>query len=198
MTPLASFLAIRWFPNVNQKVREALLILAGALWVALFAQVRIPLPFTPVPITGQTFAVLLIGTALGAQRGAAALVLYLSMGLSGLPVFAGGTGGVEHLAGPTGGYLIGFVLAAYVIGRMAERGLERTIHTSFLPFLVGTGIIYLAGVSWLALYIGLPAAIEKGLLPFLIGDVLKLLLASIAVPSAWKLAQGIAPRGEMG
>ncbi len=198
MTPLASFLAIRWFPNVNQKVREALLILAGALWVALFAQVRIPLPFTPVPITGQTFAVLLIGAALGAQRGAAALVLYLSMGLSGLPVFAGGTGGFDRLAGPTGGYLIGFVLAAYVIGRMAERGLERTIRTSFLPFLLGTGIIYLAGVSWLALYIGLPAAIEKGLLPFLIGDVLKLLLASIALPSAWKLAQGIASRGEMG
>ncbi len=197
MTPLASFLAVRWLPNVNQKAREALLIVAGALWVALLAQVRIPLPFTPVPITGQTFAVLLVGAALGAGRGAAALMLYLTMGLGGLPVFAGGAAGFAHLTGPTGGYLIGFVLAAYVIGRMAERGLERTIRTSFLPFLVGTAIIYLAGVSWLALYIGLPAAVEKGLLPFLIGDALKLLLASIALPSAWKLAQGIAPRSEI-
>lgn len=194
MTPLASFLAARWFPNVNQKVREALLIITGALWVALFAQVRIPLPFTPVPITGQTFAVLLIGAALGAQRGTAALLLYLSMGLSGLPVFAGGTGGLAHLAGPTGGYLIGFVLATYVIGHMAERGLERTIRTSFLPFLLGTGIIYLAGVSWLAIYLGPVAAVQKGLLPFLIGDALKLLLAALALPAAWKLAQGISPR----
>ncbi len=191
MTPLASFLAARWFPNVNQKVREALLIITGALWVALFAQVRIPLPFTPVPITGQTFAVLLIGAALGAQRGTAALLLYLSMGLSGLPVFAGGTGGLAHLAGPTGGYLIGFVLATYVIGRMAERGLERTIRTSLLPFLLGTAIISLSGVSWLAIYLGPVAAVQKGLLPFLIGDALKLLLAALALPAAWKLAQGI-------
>lgn len=189
MIPLAPSLSTRWFPAFHEKAQDGLLILAGTLWVALFAQVRIPLPFTPVPITGQTFAVLLVGASLGARRGLASLALYLVLGLSGLPVFAGGTGGLKHLFGPTGGYLLGFLLATYVIGRMAERGLERSIRTSFIPFLLGTLLIYISGASWLAFYVGPAAAIQKGVLPFLAGDLIKLVMAALALPAAWKMVK---------
>jgi biotin transport system substrate-specific component len=187
---LASFVSVRWLPHVSSKVRDLGWMVLGALWVALFAQVRIPLPFTPVPITGQTFAVLLVGAALGAARGAGALMLYLLMGMTGLPVFAGGAAGLFHLTGPTGGYLIGFVIAAAAVGRMAEHGWERSFRTSLIPFSLGTLLIYLVGVPWLALYVGPQAAIQKGLLPFLPGDLIKLLLAALALPSAWRLVQG--------
>jgi biotin transport system substrate-specific component len=187
---LASFVSVRWLPHVSSKVRDLGWMVLGALWVALFAQVRIPLPFTPVPITGQTFAVLLVGAALGAGRGAGALMLYLLMGMTGLPVFAGGAAGLFHLTGPTGGYLIGFVIAAAAVGRMAEHGWERSFRTSLIPFSLGTLLIYLVGVPWLALYVGPQAAIQKGLLPFLPGDLIKLLLAALALPSAWRLVQG--------
>ncbi len=187
---LATFVSVRWFPHVSAKVRESIWMVLGALWVALFAQVRIPLPFTPVPITGQTFAVLLVGATLGARRGMGALMLYLLMGITGLPVFAGGKSGLFHLTGPTGGYLIGFVIAAWVVGWMAEHGLERSLRTSLLPFSIGTLIIYLTGVPWLALYVGPQAALQKGLFPFLLGDLIKLLLAAIALPSAWRLMEG--------
>jgi len=187
---LASFVSVRWLPHVSSKVRDLGWMVLGALWVALFAQVRIPLPFTPVPITGQTFAVLLVGAALGAGRGAGALMLYLLMGMTGLPVFAGGAAGLFHLTGPTGGYLLGFVIAAAAVGRMAEHGWERSFRTSLIPFSLGTLLIYLVGVPWLALYVGPQAAIQKGLLPFLPGDLIKLLLAALALPSAWRLAQG--------
>ncbi len=186
---LASWISVRWLPHVSSKVRDLGWMVLGALWVALFAQVRIPLPFTPVPITGQTFAVLLVGAALGAGRSAGALMLYLLMGMIGLPVFAGGAAGLFHLTGPTGGYLIGFLLAAVVVGRMAEHGWERSFRTSLLPFSLGTLIIYLVGVPWLARYVGPEAAIQKGLLPFLPGDLIKLLLAALALPSAWRLVQ---------
>jgi biotin transport system substrate-specific component len=187
---LASFVSVRWLPHVSSKVRDLGWMVLGSLWVALFAQVRIPLPFTPVPITGQTFAVLLVGAALGAGRGAGALMLYLLMGMTGLPVFAGGAAGLFHLTGPTGGYLIGFVIAAAAVGRMAEHGWERSFRTSLIPFSLGTLLIYLVGVPWLALYVGPQAAIQKGLLPFLPGDLIKLLLAALALPSAWRLVQG--------
>ncbi|MFN3742753.1 MAG: biotin transporter BioY [Anaerolineales bacterium] len=189
MTPLAASLAVRWFPALQQKVRDGLLILVGAWWIALFAQVRIPLPFTPIPITGQTFAVLLIGASLGARRGLASVMLYLGLGIGGLPVFAGGASGLAHLLGPSGGYLLGFLLAAYVIGWMAEQGLERSFRTSFFPFLIGTLLIYLSGASWLAFYVGPFAALEKGVLPFLVGDLIKLSLAALALPAAWKLVR---------
>ncbi len=189
MPPLAPTLTARLFPAVDQKLRDLLLIAAGALLVAILAQVRIPLPFTPVPLTGQTFAVLLVGAALGARRGAASLGLYAGLGLSGLPVFAGGASGLSYALGPTGGYLLGFIAAAYVIGQLAERGLERSIRTSLLPFAVGTVIIYALGAGWLAFYVGPQAAILKGVLPFLPGDLLKLALAAIALPAAWKLSR---------
>lgn len=189
MTTLAPTLTTRLLPSVDPKIRNLLLVAAGALLVALLAQMRIPLPFTPVPLTGQTFAVLLVGAALGSQRGFASLGLYTVLGLAGLPVFAGGASGLGYALGPTGGYLFGFILSAYTIGLLAERGLERNIRTSLLPFLTGTVIIYALGAAWLAFYVGPQAAVAKGVFPFLPGDVIKLIFSALALPTAWKLAK---------
>ena len=126
----------------------------------------------------------------GIKAGAASLALYIAEGALGLPFFAGGVGGLHVLVGATAGYLIGFIAASYVIGRLAERGLERTVRTSFIPFAVGTLIIYLFGVTWLALMLGnLSKAIAAGLLPFIIGDAIKLIAAALALPAAWKLVK---------
>jgi biotin transport system substrate-specific component len=189
MTTLAPTLTTRLLPAVDQKIRDLLLITAGALLVALLAQVRIPLPFTPVPLTGQTFAVLLVGAALGSRRGLASLSLYSLVGALGLPVFAGGAAGAAYAFGPTGGYLLGFIVAAYVTGLLAERGLERSIRTSILPFLIGTVIIYTLGAAWLAFYVGPTSAIAQGILPFMPGDIIKLILAAVALPAAWKFVK---------
>jgi biotin transport system substrate-specific component len=190
MTTLAPTLTTRYFPRTTFWLRDLLLIVIGSLFVATLAQVEIPLPFTPVPITGQTFGVLLVGAALGSKRGAASLALYLVLGAFGLPFFAGGARGLAIILGATGGYLIGFVLAAYVIGLLAERGLERSIRTSFLPFFAGTLIIYACGVAWLAVLLGsFNAAVAAGLMPFLIVDGIKLIAASVALPAAWKLVK---------
>jgi biotin transport system substrate-specific component len=190
LTTLAPTLSTRYFPHAASWLRDIILILLGALLVAALAQVEIPLPFTPVPITGQTFGVLLVGATLGSKRGAASLASYLGMSALGLPFFAGGARGLDILIGATGGYLIGFVVAAYVIGLLAEQGLERNVRTSIIPFLVGTIIIYACGVAWLAVVLGsVGKAITAGLLPFLIGDATKLLAASLALPVAWKFVR---------
>ncbi len=187
MTTLAPTIYTRTFPRTVGWLRDLILILLGALFIAALAQVEIPLPFTPVPITGQTFGVLLVGAALGSKRGATSLASYLALGLFGLPFFAAGAHGLNILIGATGGYLIGFILAAYVIGFLAERGLERSVRTSIIPFLIGTIIIYTCGVAWLAVVLGsFSKAIMAGLLPFLIGDMIKLIAASLALPAAWK------------
>ena len=143
MTTLAPTLSTRYIPRTSPWIRDLGLIVAGSLLMAALAQVIIPLPFTPVPITGQTFGVLLIGAASGSKRGAASMFLYIIEGALGLPFFAGGASGGHVLIGTTAGYLVGFVVAAYVIGLLAERGLERSVRTSFVPFFVGTLIIYL-------------------------------------------------------
>jgi biotin transport system substrate-specific component len=190
MTTLAPTIYTRTFPRAAGWLRDVTLIVLGALFVAVLAQVKIPLPFTPVPLTGQTFAVLLAGATLGSTRGAASMVLYLVLGALGLPVFAGGASGMAYLSGATLGYLIGFVMAATIIGLLAERGMERSVRTSLVPFLVGTLIIYVCGVTWLAIVLGsLSKAIAAGLLPFLLGDAIKLIAASLVLPAAWKLAK---------
>lgn len=190
MSTLASTLFTRSFPRTAAWLRGVLLILAGVLLLAALAQVEIPLPFTPVPITGQTFGVLLLGAALGARRGAATMLAYLAAGGLGLPFFAGGGSGVRILTGATAGYLAGFVLAAYVVGWLCERGLERSVRTSLIPFLAGTLVIYACGAAWLALVVGgLGKAIALGVLPFLAGDAIKLAAAAVALPAAWRLAR---------
>jgi biotin transport system substrate-specific component len=171
--------------------RLVTLVLVGgfALLTALAAQIRIPLPFTPVPITGQTFAVLLAGAALGAGAGAASQALYVALGLI-FPVYAGGASGWEHAAGSTGGFLVGFVAAAWIVGKLAENRQDRAVATAVPAFLTGTIVIYLFGVPWLAhtLDVSWIKATELGLTPFVLGDLLKASLAGIALPAAWRLA----------
>lgn len=177
----------------RSKVVDAMLVISGAALVSLLAQVRIPLPFTPVPITGQTFGVLLIGAGLGARRGAASLALYLALGAAGLPVFAGGSGGLARFLGPTAGYLVGFLIAGWVVGWLAERGWGRGLRSSVPMFLIGQAIIYAFGVAWLAAAIGPTAAVVEGLLPFLPLDALKVGLAAAVLPSTWRLIGGLDP-----
>lgn len=190
MTPLAPTLYTRSFPRTTPWLRELLLILAGVLFLAALAQVEIVLAFTPVPITGQTFAVLLIGAAYGAKRGAATMIAYIIAGGLGLPFFSSGGSGLRVLTGATAGYLAGFVVAAYVIGLLCERGLERSVRTSLVPFLAGTLIIYACGIAWLSVIVGgFGKALTLGVLPFLPGDAVKLIAAALALPAAWRLVK---------
>ena len=175
---------------------DAVLVLAGGLFVAGAAQIAIPLPFTPVPITGQTFAVLLVGASYGARLGFLSLVLYWLLGLAGAPFYAEGESGWDTFMGPTGGYLIGFMLAAAVTGFLAERRWDRRFSSSVTAMLTGSVLIYMCGLPWLAAEIdsGLEGTLEAGLYPFVVGDVLKLYLAGLLLPAAWRLVRRL--RGE--
>jgi biotin transport system substrate-specific component len=165
----------------------AVLVLAGALFVALTAQVRIPLGFTPVPITGQTLGVLLVGGALGARRGVASIVLYLLIGFVGFPVFTNGAHGIAQLWGATGGYLVGFVVAAAIAGRLADIGGDRRIPPAVLGMAIASLVIYVFGLLGLMIVLGVGPgrALELGLYPFVVGDVLKAVLAALLLPAAW-------------
>jgi len=176
-------------------VGDIALVLGASLFVALMAQASLHLPFSPVPITGQTFAVLLVGAALGSKRGAASLIAYLVEGAAGLPVFAGGMAGPAVLVGPTGGYLAGFVLAAWAVGWLAERGLDRRVPGALLIFLAGDALIFLCGLAVLAFFVGLPNLLSAGLWPFLPGDAIKIGLGALALPSAWTIVQAVERRG---
>ena len=171
------------------RARDLALVVGAALLTALCAQISLPVPGSPVPITGQTFAVLLSGAALGAHRGAAAMSLYLLLGLVGLPVYADGTHGVQVVWGATGGYLVGFILAGYVVGKLAEKRLDRTPLKALPLFMVGSLIIFGLGVPWLAVAanLTLPQAVSAGFTPFILGGVVKALLAAALLPAAWKL-----------
>lgn len=171
------------------RVRNAILVVGATLFTALCAQISIPLGFSPVPITGQTFAVLLTAAALGPVRALSAQGLYILLGTAGLPFYAGGESGWQVISGATGGYIIGWTIAAMVVGYLARRGLDRTVHGTLLAYAVGTVIIYAIGLPWLAVTIDVSLAetIPLGLTPFLIGDALKALLAAGFLPSVWKL-----------
>lgn len=163
---------------------RALLVVGGAAFVAVMAQARVGLPFTPVPLTGQTFAVLLTGALLGSRLGAASMLAYVAAGLFGLPVFSGWVGGWAVVSGPTGGYLLGFVVAAFVVGWFAEQGWDRD-YRAVAPMLIGNTLIYAAGLPWLARFVGPDDVIQSGLLPFIPGDLLKLAAAACALPAGW-------------
>lgn len=167
-------------------VRDACLVVGAACLVGLLAQVSIHLSFTPVPITGQTFGVLLAGTALGWRRGAAALSLYAVGGVAGIPWFAGHSSGY---VGASFGYIVGFVLCAILCGYLAERGADRSIRKSVPAMVAGEIVIYGCGVGWLAasLHVGLAEAISLGFVPFVAGDAIKAALVAGALPGAWKL-----------
>ena len=171
------------------RARDAALIVGGALLTAACAQISIPIPGDPVPITGQTFAVLLCGAGLGAVRGTSAMALYWLLGLIGLPFYADASGGVHAAFGATGGYLIGFMLAAFVVGRLAEARLDREPWKALPLFTVGQLIIFAIGVPWLAVNqgIGLEQAIALGFTPFIPGGIIKAIAAAALLPAAWRL-----------
>ena len=174
---------------LSQNAHNAVLIFAGSAIVALSAQIEIPLPLTPVPITGQTFGVLLVGTALGWKRAAISMLAYLLEGAAGLPVFAGGAAGIAKFAGPTAGYLFSFPLAAAVAGWLAERGWDRSPSRTFCAMLISSVPNLCVGMVFLSFYVGgLQRAFLMGVAPFILGDVIKASLASIALPTAWKFA----------
>ena len=176
--------------------RTATLVIGAALLTAVAAQVRVPLGFTPVPVTGQTFAVLLVGAALGARKAAASQALYWVMAAIGLPVFSDLRGGWEVATGATAGYVFGFILAAWLVGALAERGQDRSFLTSVPTMLMGSVVIYTTGVLWLSRSIDVPLytgdgrdAFTLGLTPFIVGDLLKVVLAAALTPAAWALVK---------
>lgn len=168
-------------------VRDVLLVVGAACLVGLAAQLSIHLSFTPVPVTGQTFGVLLCGTALGFRRGVAAMALYAVAGVAGVPWFAGHSHGY---VGASFGYIVGFVLCAALCGWLAERGADRSLLKSIPAVVAGEIVMYGVGVTWLAMYlhVGAAKAVALGLTPFLAGDAIKAAVAALMLPGAWKLA----------
>lgn len=166
--------------------RDVTLVLGGSLLIAAAAQVRIALPFTPVPLTGQTFAVLLLGALYGAKRGAATAMTYLMLGIMGLPVFSAAPPGPAALVSPTAGYLAGFVAAAWVTGALSERGWDRKPITAALAMLIGSAVLFACGLLWLGRFTGWDVVIQTGLLPFIPGDLLKIALATALLPAGWR------------
>lgn len=178
-------------------VRDAALVLIAGSALTLFARLSIPLPFTPVPITGQTLGVLLVGALLGGRRGALAVLAYVGEGILGLPVFAGGTSawsastaGVPVIVGPTAGYLMSFPIAACVVGLLADRGWDRRFRRAACAMLAGEAVIYLIALPWFARYVGAGQAVALGMLPFLAGDAIKVIVAAAVLPSGWRAVSG--------
>lgn len=163
-------------------VRDILLVLTGSIVVALLAQVEIP--FWPVPFTGQTLGVLGVAALLGRKRGTMSLLSYLAGGSLGLPVFAGGAAGLSVLLGPTAGYLVGFVAAAWVVGALADKGKTATWSGALAVMSLGTLVVFACGIPWLATIVGWQSALTLGFVPFLLNDVIKILLAAAVARGA--------------
>lgn len=180
-------------PIASARVRSAVAIVGFALITAASAQITFHLPWTPVPVTGQTFAVLLSGAALGMGRGAASQLLYVTLGAVGLPFYADATGGWTAASGATAGYLVGFIVAAALVGRLADGGEDRRPLTALSAMLLGSAVIYAFGATWLAhdLSISAAKAVELGVAPFLIGDAAKVVLAGLGLPVAWRVVNRI-------
>ena len=175
----------------RSKAMTVALMMTFALITAAAAQFTIPLPGTPVPITGQTFAVLLAGAALGSRAGAGSQAIYWAMGAAVLPFYAEASGGWASATGATAGYLVGFVAAAWVVGFLAERGQDRRVWSAIPAFLAGNAVIYAFGVTWLMVSVEaittMSEALTAGFTPFVIGDLVKILVAGVALPAAWRI-----------
>jgi biotin transport system substrate-specific component len=169
--------------------KQGLLVVGGSLFLAGLSQISIG---APVPMTLQTLAVMLIGLTFGARLAVATVLLYLAQGAAGLPVFAGFAGGAQHLAGPTGGYLAGFLVAAGLIGALADRGMTRSWAGAALSLLAGLVVIFGLGALWLGHVIGYDKAVAAGVTPFLLGDAIKLVLAVLIGKGVLKGASGLA------
>lgn len=165
-------------------MHKVALVVGGSLLLAISAHIKVP--FYPVPVTMQTMLVLLIGMAYGSRLGLATIIAYLAQGAVGMPVFAGGAG-LAYMAGPTGGYLFGFAAAAFVVGMLAEKGWGKSYQSTALAMIIGNLVIYAFGVTYLSSIVGsFDKAIQFGLMPFIYGDLLKIVIATIALPLAWK------------
>lgn len=176
-------------------IQPVILVLLGSLFIALLAQVSIPLPFTPVPITGQTLGVALVGAALGRKLGFLTLITYLVEGASGLPVFAAGGFGLARIIGPSGGYLVAFPFAAALIGYLVERyGADRKFFPTLLSMLAGDLVVFAVGATWLGVWLsiggkfpGIMGVLIMGVIPFLPGSLIKASIAAAILPTTWKL-----------
>lgn len=170
-------------------ISKGLLVFGGALFLAALAQVVIPVPGSPVPVTGQTLGVLLLATAYGANLGAATFALYLLIGLAGAPVFANQGHGIERLIGPTGGYLVGMLIASWVLGALAGRKWDQRFLSAITTMFIGNVIIFTFGLIWLHEYTGKDWAwtFSAGLTPFIFGEILKIVIAGTSLPALWKV-----------
>ena len=166
---------------------NALAVIAGSFLIVLSAQVYITLPFTPVPITAQTLSVLLVGSLLGSKRAPLSVLLYVLYGALGFPVFSEHSGGMQYLIGATGGYILGFVFASYVVGKFAELGWDRSLGKSLTVMTIAQALIFVPGLLWLGQFVGYANVLEQGFYPFIIGGIVKTLLAGSSSVLAWTL-----------
>jgi biotin transporter BioY len=177
-------------PKIENKnlllLKDFILVLSFAILTGICAKLKVEIGV--VPITMQTFAVLLSGALLGAKRGVISQVIYLLMGLAGLPWFSRG-GGMAYIFSPTFGYIVGFVFAAFLIGWLVEKGFDRKIKTAILAMFIGNIVIYIPGIFWLTRFFDLEKALAIGLYPFLVGDFLKLILAGLILPFCWQFVK---------
>jgi len=176
--------------NAHPRARAVLAILGGSALIGLGAQVSVPM--LPVPMTLQTLAVVLVGLTAGSRLGAGAVLAYLAQGAAGLPVFAGGAAGAAWLIGPTAGFLWGFVAMAFLAGLAVERGLARGLLSTLVATLAVSAVVYVPGVLWLTAVtpLDLSGAMARGMIPFLLGDTVKALIAALAVTGAWSAVRG--------
>jgi biotin transport system substrate-specific component len=174
------------------RTRDALLVLAGAAFMVLMTQISIPVPPSPVPITGQTLAVVLCGASLGAVRGSLSMLVWAAAGLF-LPVYSDGGSGFAHLTGATGGYIVGFVAGAYAVGRLAQRGADRRVAIAFAAFVVGQLVVFGFGVPWLKVSTGMTwsTAVHDGFALFIVGGLIKAAVAAATLPGAWALVRRV-------
>ena len=170
--------------GINRLLAHVFLALMGTF--LLFISAKVQIPFYPVPMTMQTLVVLMIGMSYGAPLAASTIFLYLFQGAIGLPVFANG-GGLAYMMGHTGGYLVGFFLSASLLGILASNGWGKTWQTTAFAMILGVGVIYAVGVSWLAVFFGMKIAVINGILPFIYADFLKIIIASVTMPAAWSV-----------
>ena len=179
------------------RLADGILVVAYAGFIGIFAQLVIHLPFTPVPITGQTLAVLLGASLLGPVRAVMGSGLYLAAGLIGVPWFAGGSGGLSVASAPSFGYIVGFIAASLVVGLLAARGLDRHIAGTVVEMVVGNVVIYAFGVTWLAvsIHVSLAQAVTLGMTPFFLGDLIKVGIAALALPAGWKALSAFSKSG---
>jgi len=175
------------FPR-SSALTQALFVMGGVGFISLMAQVAIPVPGSPIPVTGQTLAVLLIGTTYGARLGLMTFATYLLAGVAGAPIFAGSTHGIEKVIGATGGYLVGMLIASFLLGYLADRKADQKFKTSFPALLLGDAVIFFFGLTWLhfSLDLSWSATFAAGLTPFIFGELLKIAITATSLPLVWR------------